>query len=268
MTTIDPSDIVAPASGARRTPRFGGFSLTFVALELRRMRRNKRSMIFTFIMPGVFFLVFGSGASYRRESAGHGNVTAWIMISMALYGAMLATTSGGAMVATERALGWSRQLRMTPMRPVAYVAVKSIVAMALGFAAIVPVFVIANLRGAQLSAPRQLMCIALIWVCSSVFAAFGLAMGYLLPSENVMQILGPAMAILALAGGLFVPLSQMSSTFQSVAKLTPAYGVGEIARIPLGGQDHLVSAVVNVAVWLAVFSGLAAWRMSRDTERV
>ena len=39
------------------------------------------------------------------------------MISMAVYGAMLATTSGGAMVSIERALGWSRQLRLTPAAP-------------------------------------------------------------------------------------------------------------------------------------------------------
>ena len=30
------------------------------------------------------------------------------------------------------------------------------------------------------------------------FAAFGLFMGYLLPSENVMQILGPGLAVLVL----------------------------------------------------------------------
>ena len=45
------------------------------------------------------------------------------------------------------------------------------------------------------------------WVGALVFAAFGLFMGYLLPSENVMQILGPVLALLAFFGGLFVPLS-------------------------------------------------------------
>ena len=46
------------------------------------------------------------------------------------------------------------------------------------------------------------------WLGSLVFAAFGLFMGYLLPTENVMQILGLALLLLAFAGGLFVPLSQ------------------------------------------------------------
>ena len=54
----------------------------------------------------------------------------------------------------------------------------------------------------------------LAWVGALVFAAFGLFMGYLLPSENVMQILGPVLALLAFAGGLFVPLSQMRPHFR------------------------------------------------------
>ena len=54
------------------------------------------------------------------------------MISLAVYGAMIATTGGGAMVAVERALGWSRQLRLTPLNPLAYIAVKVLTAMVLG----------------------------------------------------------------------------------------------------------------------------------------
>ncbi len=100
----------------RTIPPLGGFSPTFLRPRVPRMLRNRRSMIFTLIMPSVFFLLFGTDAKYQTESAGHGNVTAYIMVSMAVYGAMIATTSGGAMVATERALGWSRQLRLTPLQ--------------------------------------------------------------------------------------------------------------------------------------------------------
>ncbi len=62
------------------------------------------------------------------------------------------------------------------------------------------------------------------WAGSLVFAAFGLFMGYLLPSENVMQIIGPGLAILAFAGGLFVPLED-GSTLQKIAQFTPMYGI-------------------------------------------
>ena len=59
------------------------------------------------------------------------------MIGIAVYGAMLAATSGGAMVSIERAQGWSRQLRLTPLRPAAYIAIKILVAMLLGLTSVV-----------------------------------------------------------------------------------------------------------------------------------
>ncbi len=252
----------------RRTPPWGGLSATLLRLELRRMARNRRSVVFTVIMPSVFFLLFGASQEYRSEPAGQGNVTAWIMVSMAVYGAMIATTSAGAMVATERAVGWSRQLRLTPLHPIAYVLVKAAVAMVMGAVAIVVVFVVGHLAGAQLPVDRLVACGVLAWVCSLVFAAFGLFMGYLLPSENVMQVLGPALAILSLGGGLFVPLSEFSGTFATIARFTPAYGVGELARGPFGDSSDLGLAAINVLAWAALFVAGAAWRMSRDTARV
>jgi ABC-2 type transport system permease protein len=255
-------------STARRVPPLGGFSPTFVGLELRRLLRNRRAVMFTLIMPSVFFLLFGTDAKYKTESAGHGNTTAYIMVSMAVYGAMIATTSGGSMVATERALGWSRQLRLTPLHPVAYVAVKVVVAMSMGLTSIVAVFVIGDLVGAELPFWRLLLCGLLGWVCTLVFAAFGLFMGYLLPSENVMQLLGPALALLSFAGGLFVPLDQMSDVFASIATFTPAYGVGVLSRAPIGSDGSLSLAVLNVVAWALVFVLGASWRMSKDTKRV
>ena len=41
--------------------------LGMIRLELRRMMRNRRTVIFTFVMPAVFFLLFGTNADYRTE---------------------------------------------------------------------------------------------------------------------------------------------------------------------------------------------------------
>ena len=53
-----------------------------------------------------------------------------------------------------------------------------------------------------------------VWVGSLVFAAFGLFLGYLLPTENVMQFMGPILALLAFGGGLFIPLSSTRTPSQ------------------------------------------------------
>nr|WP_296071406.1 ABC transporter permease [uncultured Actinoplanes sp.] len=253
---------------ARDLPKFGGFSAGMIGLELRRMMRNKRTVVFTLIMPAVFFLLFGTSSSYKTERVGAGNLTGYVLISMAVYGAMLATTSGGAMVSIERAAGWSRQLRLTPLRPLAYIAVKLALAMIIGGVSVAVAFAVGAFSGAQLPASAWIGCGLLAWVCALVFAAFGLFMGYLLPSENVMQILGPVLAVLSFAGGLFVPVDQLGSTFATIAKFTPVYGVGEIARYPLTHDGNLWLAALNVVVWTALFAAGAMWRFRRDTARV
>ena len=83
-----------------------------------------------------------------------------------------------------------------------------------------------------------------------------------------MQLLGPSLALLALAGGLFTPLDNFSQGFQDFAKFTPAYGVGVLSRAPFGSDGNVSLAVLNIAVWTAIFVGGAAWRMSKDTQRV
>ncbi|GAA3352042.1 ABC transporter permease [Amorphoplanes nipponensis] len=252
----------------RNLPRFGGFTFAMIGLELRRMVRNKRTVIFTVVLPAAFFLLFGTNAAARTERVGGGNVTGLILVSMAVYGAMLSTTSGGAMVSIERAAGWSRQLRLTPLRPAAYIAVKLVLAMVIGAVSVLVAFAVGAVSGAQLPASAWVACGLLAWVCALVFAAFGLFMGYLLPSENVMQILGPVLAVLAFAGGLFVPLDQMGHTFATIAQFTPVYGVGEIARYPLTRDGNLWVAALNVVVWTALFAAGAMWRFRRDTARV
>jgi ABC-2 type transport system permease protein len=107
-----------------------------------------------------------------------------------------------------------------------------------------------------------------VWIGSLVFAAFGLFMGYLLPTENVMQILSFALVLFAFAGGLFIPLDQMSELFQDIAVYTPLYGLNELVHAPLTGQAPTVTDVVNVLAWLAIFTGGAIWRFRRDTARV
>lgn len=254
-------------ASARPALRWGGFNATLLRLELRRLLRNRRTVVFTLVMPVVFFLIFGLGQGYPDESAGRGNVTAYIMISMALYGAMIATASGGAMVSVERASGWSRQLRLTPLSPGAYIAVKLVVAMTRGLVALAVVYAVGALTSANMDGSLWVTTAVIAWLGSAIFAAFGLFMGYLLPSENVMQILGPGLAVLAFGGGLFVPL-QDGSVWATIAQFTPMYGLGNLVHAPLTGEPVQWTWIANIVFWLAAFVGGAVWRFQRDTARV
>jgi ABC-2 type transport system permease protein len=258
--------IVGVATATRHQPRLGGFNRTLLGLELRRMLRNRRTIVFTLVLPAALFFAFSGSSSGGDEGVGVGNVAAYVMVSMALYGAALTSASAGSSVALERSVGWSRQLRLTPLHPVAYIAVKATCALALGAVAVAVVNVAGVLQGrADLPVDRWVACAVLALVCSSVFAALGLFVGYVVPGENAMQVLGPGLALLAFLGNLFIPITE-GSTMWHVASVTPMFGVAEISRAPLTG-DLPWYAVVNAVAWLAVFVAGAAWRMSRDTAR-
>jgi len=265
--TTTPATATTPARPAGTRPRVPTATAvrTYLAVELRRSVRNRRALIFSMVMPPFFFLIFGLQSDYTTQSAGNGNVTAWIAVSMALYGAMVTATGGGASVSVERAQGWTRQLRLTPLRPAAYVAVKLAAAMALGAVSVVLTLAVGAVAGAQMPADAWVLCALLAWVGSLVFAAFGLFMGYLLPAENVMQILGPVLALLSFGGGLFMPIA--GGWWATVAQFVPTYGLAELVHAPLGGELG-AAAVVNVVAWAVIFSVGAAWRFRKDTARV
>ncbi len=69
----------------------------------------------------------------------------------------------------------------------------------------------------------------------SICLSFGLFMGYLLPSENVMQVIGPVLAVFSLFGGLFVPVSLLPSVMQDIAPYMPTYWRGRHRALSTGG---------------------------------
>ncbi len=270
MTTIDLS--------ARPAPAVGGFNLTILKLELRRLFRNQRTMIFTLAFPVLMFVLVSNSIPGADQPLGDGviaNVKAYLMVSMALYGAVMATTSGGASVSIERAQGWSRQLRLTPLSPLAYIAIKMLTAMVMGVLALGSTFVVAAIFGNVTMATQTWIAATVIVLAGSlVFAAFGLFMGYLLPNQNAMQVLGPGLAVLGFLGGLFSGPVDTSTVIGKIQALTPIYGLNEIAHWPLTltTTGHLDSFdwlwVVNLVAWGAIFVAGAVWRFRKDTARV
>jgi ABC-2 type transport system permease protein len=251
----------------RRVPPIGGLNLTVLSIELKRMLRNRRTIIFALVLPAALLLSFG-GQQGWNDRAGSGNVAAYILVSMGLYGAALTAASGGSMVALERSLGWSRQLRLTPLNPVVYILMKAMVALTMGGLAILAVNVAGVLQGkAEMPTHVWIFSALVTLFCTLTFAALGVFVGYVVPGENAMQILGPGLALLSFLGGVFIPLDQYSDVVRHIAYWTPMYGVAEVARAPLT-HDLPWYSLVNAVCWFGLFVAGAAWRMSRDTSRV
>lgn len=258
----------------RRVPPLGGFTLTYLGIEIRRKLRNRRTLIFTIVFPVLMYVIIG--LPLRDEALmgtpvaqGGVSVAAYIMVSMAMYGAMMSATQTGAAVGVERAQGWSRQLRLTPLNPFAGVVMKMIAGMVLGLLAVVATYVAGAVSGIHLDPWQWISSGLAAWLLAgAVFTTLGLMVGYLVPGENAAQITSLAIVLLAFLGGLFYPISSMPDFMQTIARFTPVYGIGEIARAALTGEGVDVFWFVNAAVWLAIFVVGTAWAFRRDTQRV
>lgn len=254
----------------RPAPPIGGFSPTILRLEIRRLLRNRRTLFLAILMPVFFELTFGRTKSYLHQTAGRGNLTAFEMISIALFGAVFATATGGAMVSVERALGWSRQLRVTPLSPVAYITTKMLTSLCLAAGAVGAVYLIGAVAS-KASMPTDVWVLTgiCVWIGSLLFSALGLLIGYLLPAENVPQITSLVLIVCSFAGGLLIPVSDFSShALVTLAKFTPLYGLNELVHYPLADSHFKWYWVLNLVGWLTVFVVGAVWRLRRDTARV
>ncbi len=230
---------------------------TFTALELRRVLRDYVSMFFIAVLPGFFYLIFGAAQDYGGEDAGNGNVAMYIMISMAAYGAVTATTGIGGMAAVERMQGWGRQLGLTPLGDGSYVLMKAAVALAVAAVPVALIYLLGFVTGAAGSVVVWGLSAVLMLVGAAVFAVYGLAVGLAFRTEASVSAASGLLVIMAFLGNIFIPLS---GTLLTIAKFTPLYGYVALARFPLteggtadGGQEPLWQALANVAVWATIF---------------
>ncbi|EGD53471.1 ABC transporter permease [Gordonia neofelifaecis] len=248
----------------------GRVSTVYLRNDIRRVLRNRRAMIFTVAMPALLYLVFGA-TQKNSETVGSGNVAFYVLVGMALYGAVIAAASNAASVSIEQQAGWTRTLLMTPLRPAGYVSTKVALAITMSALPVVLLAVVGVLSGATAPIGVWVACLLLAWAGSAVFAAFGLALGSVLKSDGAMQVMGGALALLAFAGGVFVPLD---GVMLRIGEFTPMFGVSALARYPL---DHGVTSygvhlslfviVANIVFWAVVFAGAASYFYNRSARR-
>ncbi|MET9325692.1 ABC transporter permease [Tsukamurella sp. NPDC003166] len=240
---------VPPSTGRRQFA-------TWVRLDLRRAARDGRFLAFSVALPVLMFLVFG----LRDDVVGYrypgGNATAYVMISMAVFAAAMSATAAAARIATERWQGWVRQVQVLQPSLHRYVAVRITVAAVQSLAAVVAMFVVGAALGARGDTSMWFLSPLIAWASSAVFAAAGIAIGLRMRSQNAMQIAGPGLALLAAAGGLFVPID--SGPFAVFSQFTPMYGMGALAHLPLTHGDPTVP-MINTLGWAAIAAVAALW---------
>jgi len=269
MTTSTPAFTRTPR--ALRFPR-KGISPTMLRIEALRQLRNPYTLAFTLAMPVVMYILFGASAAYGAQSAGHGNVSFYVMISMAAYGTAVAMSSLTSLAATESKQGWGRQLAMTPLGTVGYALTKLITSVTFAALALVAVFTAGLLTGAKADdAWRWVAAAAIILGIGLMYGLFGLGVGLFFNADSAAALASISMTFFAFFGNVFMPLD---GVMLSIARFTPLYGFVALSRWPLtdgvlttGQVDPLWMPLLNVVVWLTLFSVLVVAGVRRSRTR-
>jgi ABC-2 type transport system permease protein len=241
--------------------------LGYLALETRRGLRNPRFLLFTIVLPAMLYLVYVS--IFPGTVPGSGlPFASYHLATLGALGSFMAATASTAQTAVERSTGWQRQLRLTPLTTASYLSTKVAVAMTVSIAPIVVIATIARLaRDVQLSAGAWVQVVLGIWLATLPFALFGLVLGQFADARNLPAYLNGTLMIMALLGGLFVPVMSFPAWLATLAKALPTYWIGEIGRSAMTGNSQLAPAVAALGCWAVAAGGVVVWRYQRGTER-
>ena len=223
----------------------------FLALELRRSLRDVRYLVIAVAMPiGLYLLFTGLFGAHGQRAQGLPQPVE-LMIAMIAYGAMWAVFSAtGPRIAHERAIGWTRQLRVTPLRPAAALSGKLATALAAALPAMILVAVTAVAsHHVQLSPGQWLATLAAMWAGVLPLALLGLAIGYLAADDVAFPLTMALYFALGALGGLWMPLSTMPHLMQDIAQALPSNAVAELGWRTAGGQASAPTAVLVLTAW-------------------
>ena len=235
--------------------------ITLIKLEVLRVLRNRRYLIFTLILPaGLYTLMIN--AYGKVDSLDGVSVKAYFMVAMATLGTVSASmTTNATRIALERKSGWARQLRLTALPGYGYVGAKIAATAASTLPAILVVFALAYGQGVRLSGSEWLLLALTLWAGGFVFAALGVALGYSAAPDSIQPIIMIVYTGLLILGGTY---GQIGGSFGSFAKWTPMALYNQLGRLAQTGSPVGSGTIMAVLAYAVAFAGLAAFLYQRD----
>jgi ABC-2 type transport system permease protein len=236
-------------------------SLAYLWLEAKRQWRNREILIFRLGLPTAVYLILNAANGDTPPDSPGGR-----MVAVAALAAVISGLAAGPSLGDERANGWLRQLRTTPLRPSAAVAAKIVVAMSFALPAIALVAAAAGLvgdnQGTALGWAESIKLVGLMWLATTPITAIGALIGLTFGGEAAHGATTLAFVVLWLAGGIFTSPSQMPHALGAIAETLPSYGVVQVGESVAGGSSLPAAALAVLAAWTVGAGALAAlaWR--------
>jgi ABC-2 type transport system permease protein len=210
-------------------------------------------------MPIIFYYIFtnlvNSDVPNKAEWQAH------YLMSMTVFSVMGSSmmTLGIRMV-QERSQGWSTFIRVTPLSDSVYFAAQMIGQSVIHALSITIIFIAgALINSVSLTPMEWLMSGLWILLGSLPFLAIGTLVGLMRKVETAAGISNVIYMVLAVAGGLWMPLEVMPNMMQTIAQWLPSYHFGNGAWNIVRGEWPNWKNILVLIAYLALFMLLSKY---------
>jgi ABC-2 type transport system permease protein len=235
--------------------------------EMKKVLRNRYFVFWSLAMPIIFYYIFTNVVNTNAPNKAEWN--AHYLMSMTAFSVMGSSimTLGIRMV-QERSQGWSKFIRVTPLKDTVYFAAQMIGQSVIHLLSITIIFIAGFLiNGVSLTAFEWMMSGLWILFGTLPFLALGTVIGMMKKVETAAGVSNVLYMVLAVAGGMWTPLELMPKVMQNIGKWLPSYNFGSGAwEIVRGGLPDWKNILILIA-YLALFMLLSNY-IRRKQEAV
>jgi ABC-2 type transport system permease protein len=215
--------------------------------------RNREAAFFTFFLPIIFFLVFGSIYGNSEITKEHLRAAPFLEAGMIGYGVASTTFAGLAItMVIRRESGVLKRVRSTPLPPHTYVA--AVLASTFITFLIEAVLLIALGRILfSVGLPQRPLSLLVALVLGAVaFAALGLGLtGFVRTAEGSSAVVNAVYLPMAIISGTFFTPREYPAFLRAIADVLPLTYFTKLTRDVMVRHHHLWSEAGSIAIVLA-----------------
>jgi ABC-2 type transport system permease protein len=246
-----------------------------VGYEQRAFWRNRTRAFFSFGMPIMLLLIFGSlNSGGRIQELGNIPYIVFFLPGILAYGIIITqfvNMAGG--LAIQRDNGLLKRMRGTPLPGWAYVAGR--VGSTATISAIMAAVMLVLGRvfyGVHLRAEAVPAVVAAVLLGAATFAALGMAAVMLIPNAEAAGVVANVLILpLTFISGIWYPLTGAPTWLLDVAKISPVERLANILHTAFDPLNHGSAFAGNdflvLGIWLVIGVRLAMRFWQKETAR-
>ena len=177
--------------------------------EFLKLWRLPAYAVPTLAFPLMFYIIFG--LTFGSEHAGGVKVSTYLLATYGAFGVIGVALFGfGVGVASERAQGWMRLKRTSPMPLAALFTAKVVMALLFSLIVVLGLFAFGFTVGeVRLPLTSWLSLLGILLIGVLPFCAAGLAIGYLVGPNAAPAVVNLIYLPMGFASGLWIPIEQL-----------------------------------------------------------